>query len=46
VADLIAALRLSCNGTQNGEAGKAMSGVEAEGSITVNRPVDEIFAYW
>ncbi|MDQ4105499.1 MAG: hypothetical protein M3186_17965 [Actinomycetota bacterium] len=23
-----------------------MSGIEAKGSITADRPVDEVFAYW
>ena len=46
VADVVAALRVSRNGTHNGESGKALSGVEAKASITVNRPVDEVFAYW
>ena len=50
VADVVAATRVSRNGAQNGEAGKVMrkvmSSVEAKASITVNRPVNEVFAYW
>jgi uncharacterized membrane protein len=46
VADLIAAVRLSRSDQRNGKAGEGMGGIEAKGSITVNRPVDEVFAYW
>ena len=46
VADLVAALRVSRPGDHNGKLGQDMSGIEAKGSITVNRPVDAVFAYW
>jgi len=46
VADGVAAVRVSRNGAQNGEQGKTMSDVEAKASITVNRPVEEVFVYW
>ncbi len=46
VADVVAALRLSRDGADNGKGGQSMSGIEAKGWITVNRPVGEVFAYW
>lgn len=46
VADVVAAVRVRRNGAQNGEQGKTMSDVEAKASITVNRPVEEVFVYW
>lgn len=46
VADLIAALQVSGNSEHNGKAGQGMSGIKAKASITVNRPVAEVFAYW
>lgn len=46
VADLVAALRLSRDGAHNGKAGEGMTGIEAKGYVTVNRPLGEVFAYW
>lgn len=45
-ADLVAALRLSRAGENNGKTREGMSAIEAKGYITVKRPVDEVFAYW
>ncbi|MDQ4010616.1 MAG: SRPBCC family protein [Actinomycetota bacterium] len=46
IADLVAALRLSREGAHNGKTGQGVSGIEATGYVTVNRPLGEVFAYW
>jgi uncharacterized membrane protein len=48
VADVVAALRLSsiAKSARNGHTGKGKVALNARGWITVNRPVEEVFAYW